>query len=147
MKFILPFAAIGRGMLPMVGGKAANLGELVVAGFPVPAGFCVTTAAYDLVQDFQVGVDKLDLRALNTSGSSTFTRQTFGGSTFVYVDQDGNGTQDFLVVATGVTLTDADIRWTAASAPEARKVAARRFASPPPGARCIRPRLFPPAWL
>jgi pyruvate,water dikinase len=49
MKFILPFAAIGGGMLPMVGGKAANLGELVVAGFPVPAGFCVTTAAYDLV--------------------------------------------------------------------------------------------------
>ena len=48
-KFILPFAAIGGGMLPMVGGKAANLGGLVVAGFPVPAGFCVTTAAYDLV--------------------------------------------------------------------------------------------------
>jgi len=33
----------------VAGGKAANLGELVRAGFPVPAGFCVTTAAYDLV--------------------------------------------------------------------------------------------------
>ena len=33
----------------MAGGKAANLGELVRAGFPVPPGFCVTTAAYDMV--------------------------------------------------------------------------------------------------
>src|SRR5215204_5226961 len=46
---ILPFTAIDRGALAVVGGKAANLGELVRAGFPVPAGFCVTTAAYDLV--------------------------------------------------------------------------------------------------
>jgi pyruvate,water dikinase len=32
--------------LPRVGGKAANLGELIGAGFPVPAGFAVTTVAY-----------------------------------------------------------------------------------------------------
>jgi pyruvate,water dikinase len=32
--------------LPAVGGKAANLGELIGAGFPVPPGFCVTTPAY-----------------------------------------------------------------------------------------------------
>src|SRR5215213_5266725 len=46
---ILPFTAIDRDALAEAGGKAANLGELVRAGFPVPAGFCVTTAAYDLV--------------------------------------------------------------------------------------------------
>jgi rifampicin phosphotransferase len=46
---ILPFTAIDRGALAVAGGKAANLGELVRAGFPVPAGFCITTAAYDLV--------------------------------------------------------------------------------------------------
>lgn len=33
-------------MLAEVGGKAANLGELLRAGLPVPAGFCLTTAAY-----------------------------------------------------------------------------------------------------
>jgi pyruvate,water dikinase len=48
-KLILPFTAIDRGALAVAGGKAANLGELVRAGFPVPAGFCVTTAAYELV--------------------------------------------------------------------------------------------------
>ncbi|WP_214402894.1 PEP/pyruvate-binding domain-containing protein [Pseudonocardia lacus] len=31
----------------LVGGKAANLGELTRAGLPVPPGFVVTTAAYD----------------------------------------------------------------------------------------------------
>src|SRR5215213_2482619 len=31
------------------GGKAANLGELLRAGFPVPPGFVITTAAYDFV--------------------------------------------------------------------------------------------------
>jgi rifampicin phosphotransferase len=46
---ILPFTAIDRGALAVAGGKAANLGELTRAGFPVPAGFCVTTAAYGLV--------------------------------------------------------------------------------------------------
>src|SRR5215204_1793962 len=46
---ILSFTAIDRGALAVAGGKAANLGELVRTGFPVPAGFCVTTAAYDLV--------------------------------------------------------------------------------------------------
>ncbi|MFC8040295.1 PEP/pyruvate-binding domain-containing protein [Paenarthrobacter sp. NPDC057355] len=33
-------------MLPDVGGKAANLGELASAGLPVPRGFCLTTEAY-----------------------------------------------------------------------------------------------------
>src|SRR5918997_2487841 len=46
---VLPFEAIDRTALPIAGGKAANLGELIRAGLPVPDGFCVTTAAYDLV--------------------------------------------------------------------------------------------------
>lgn len=36
-------------LLAVAGGKAANLGELVDAGLPVPPGFCVTTAAYEQV--------------------------------------------------------------------------------------------------
>lgn len=31
----------------LVGAKAANLGELISAGVPVPAGFCLPTSAYD----------------------------------------------------------------------------------------------------
>jgi phosphohistidine swiveling domain-containing protein len=43
---VVPLEALDRTSLPFAGGKAANLGELVHAGFPVPQGFCVTTAAY-----------------------------------------------------------------------------------------------------
>lgn len=32
--------------IPLVGGKGANLGELIAAGLPVPGGFCVTAEAY-----------------------------------------------------------------------------------------------------
>ena len=43
---ILDLAAVGPSLLPVVGGKAANLGEMIRAGLPVPPGFCVTTEAY-----------------------------------------------------------------------------------------------------
>ena len=38
---------MGVNDIPIAGGKAANLGELTSAGFNVPAGFVLTTAAYD----------------------------------------------------------------------------------------------------
>ncbi|MDQ3913478.1 MAG: phosphoenolpyruvate synthase, partial [Actinomycetota bacterium] len=49
LELIIPFDAMDRTALPVVGGKAANLGELTRGGMPVPGGFCVTTAAYELV--------------------------------------------------------------------------------------------------
>jgi pyruvate,water dikinase len=44
---VLPFAAIDAASIAVAGGKAANLGEMSRAGFPVPPGFCVATQAYD----------------------------------------------------------------------------------------------------
>ncbi len=44
---VVPLGTLNRTKLPVAGGKAANLGELIQAGFAVPAGFCVTTAAYE----------------------------------------------------------------------------------------------------
>ncbi len=43
---VIDLADVDAGMLPEVGGKAANLGVLLAAGFPIPDGFCVRTAAY-----------------------------------------------------------------------------------------------------
>ena len=46
---IMPFAEITKDMSDWVGGKSANLGEVRNrAGLPVPRGFAITTAAYDL---------------------------------------------------------------------------------------------------
>ncbi|HEX6965011.1 MAG TPA: phosphoenolpyruvate synthase [Gemmatimonadaceae bacterium] len=43
---IRPFAQIGRTDVPLVGGKGANLGEMLRAGLPVPPGFVLTIDAY-----------------------------------------------------------------------------------------------------
>jgi pyruvate,water dikinase len=47
MKRIAAIADLTKNDIPIAGGKAANLGELVGAGFNVPLGFVLTTAAYD----------------------------------------------------------------------------------------------------
>lgn len=57
------------------GGKGANLGELVRAGFPVPDGFVVTTAAYDrFVTDNDLGSRVTELAQ---SADSTAIRALF----------------------------------------------------------------------
>lgn len=44
----IAFKEIDKRDLPIVGGKGANLGEMTKANFPVPNGFAVTVASYDL---------------------------------------------------------------------------------------------------
>ena len=41
-------SALGARDIAVAGGKGANLGELIRAGFPVPDGFVITTDAYDV---------------------------------------------------------------------------------------------------
>src|SRR6478672_3503732 len=43
---VLDLADLCAEDIAAVGGKAANLGELIRAGFDVPPGFCITTDAY-----------------------------------------------------------------------------------------------------
>ena len=43
---VVGLSELASGSLALVGGKALNLGKLIAAGFPVPPGFCLTTAAY-----------------------------------------------------------------------------------------------------
>jgi phosphoenolpyruvate synthase/pyruvate phosphate dikinase len=66
--YILACADLDRDALPLAGGKAANLGELIRAGLPVPPGFCITTAAYTLAAE-QAGLASV-LEALATSRGS-----------------------------------------------------------------------------
>src|ERR1700726_2266505 len=47
--FVVGLEHLNGKQIPIAGGKAANLGELLQAGFSVPAGFCITTAAYKQV--------------------------------------------------------------------------------------------------
>lgn len=45
-KYTVKFQDVDRNDIPLVGGKGANLGEMIKAGFPVPPGFIITTRAY-----------------------------------------------------------------------------------------------------
>ena len=68
--FVLPFSVLHRDMLALVGGKAANLGELSNAKFPVPPGFCVTTNAYALVAADAGMQSVLDTYAARANGDA-----------------------------------------------------------------------------
>ena len=48
---LLWFKDIRKDDIPQVGGKGANLGEMLSSGFPVPNGFCITAQAYFRVID------------------------------------------------------------------------------------------------
>src|SRR5699024_2229542 len=49
-RYVLDLTGLRHADLPLVGGKAAGLGELTqVDGAHVPAGFCVTTAVFQQV--------------------------------------------------------------------------------------------------
>lgn len=47
--FVAPLPHFRQSDLAVAGGKGANLGELAQAGFNVPPGYVITTAAYDLL--------------------------------------------------------------------------------------------------
>ena len=58
-RLVVPLSTLGAHDLPIAGGKGANLGELIRAGFPVPDGFVITTDAY-LAAAGAAGIDPKD---------------------------------------------------------------------------------------
>ncbi|MBW2047588.1 MAG: phenylphosphate synthase subunit beta [Deltaproteobacteria bacterium] len=79
-KYILWFEECNKGALSLVGGKNANLGELVNAGIRVPPGFAVTSAAFkrymdeallwDLVRDTLSDLSPDDIKEVSKAGSA-----------------------------------------------------------------------------
>jgi rifampicin phosphotransferase len=67
---VVPFTALRRDALALVGGKGANLGELTGAGLPVPPGFCITTVAYEMVASEAGLAAILDTYSAGESGDS-----------------------------------------------------------------------------
>lgn len=70
---VVPLAGLGRSDVSSAGGKGANLGELVRAGFAVPDGFVVLTALYrEALSSADVG--DLDLSALGALSATQATQ-------------------------------------------------------------------------
>src|SRR5437868_716491 len=57
MTEILALDGLGPADAALLGGKGAGLARLAAAGLPVPAGFCVTTAAYRRLRGRQPETD------------------------------------------------------------------------------------------
>ena len=83
---VVDLARLGARDLNRGGGKAANLGELLRAGFPVPPGFVITTAAYDLV------VRSNDLQRDIANASQPRRRRPGSGRVRTGDDPAGGGT-------------------------------------------------------
>ena len=72
-ELVVPLGAVGQGDVSRAGGKGANLGELVRAGFPVPRGFVITTDAYARVAgalDIPAWFDAGDARSIRAALAS-----------------------------------------------------------------------------
>jgi len=79
-KYILWFEECDKSSLPLVGGKNANLGEMVNAGIRVPPGFAVTSKAFqqymdeatlwDQVRGVLSDVSADDIKAVSKAGAS-----------------------------------------------------------------------------
>jgi pyruvate,water dikinase len=60
-KWVLPYSKVDREMVDWVGGKNANLGELLnKVELPIPEGFAVTTRAYDFFLDRNDLIDEIN---------------------------------------------------------------------------------------
>jgi len=64
--FVVNFKDIDKSDVALVGGKNANLGEMIKAGFPVPNGFAITIHAYDLFLEENEVPDRI-YKILNTT--------------------------------------------------------------------------------
>lgn len=79
VKHLLNFEEMSRDALPLVGGKNANLGEMIKSGIRVPPGFAVTTQSYvsfitqagikEEIFKILSGVDPNDTRSLRGASS------------------------------------------------------------------------------
>ncbi len=63
--YVLDLSKVDKDSIALVGGKWANLGELIQAGFNVPNGFCITTEVFKYLvsetKKYETLVDKLDM--------------------------------------------------------------------------------------
>ena len=107
----------GAGNDTITGGGGADVlfGEGGADTFVYRAATDSTVVAADTVFGFVSGSDRLDLSAVRTGASDTYGIAYLNGSSFLFVDLGGNGTNDMLIQLAGTTLVASDIRWSASA--------------------------------
>ncbi len=98
MAFVHPLDELSMADVALVGGKAARLGELAGAGFPVPHGFCVTTRAFDLCRGSAESIGRIEIREIpGVVAEDIFEhyRRLGGGAVAVRSSATSEDTQEF----------------------------------------------------
>jgi phosphohistidine swiveling domain-containing protein len=85
--YILQLREIGTKDLALAGGKGTNLGEMAVAGFPVPSGFVLTTHAYDaFVREHGLQGTIIDLASAISVDDSTSAEDSAAAIRALFLD-------------------------------------------------------------
>jgi pyruvate, water dikinase len=73
---VVDLAEVNRANVPLVGGKGANLGEMLRADLPVPPGFVLTVAAYERMRETTGVGPRIDalLRTVNVEDTAALQR-------------------------------------------------------------------------
>ncbi|MEM0506341.1 MAG: PEP/pyruvate-binding domain-containing protein, partial [Thermosphaera sp.] len=77
-RFVLWLDEVRKEDVPLVGGKNANLGEMIAAGIPVPPGYAVTAYAFKYFLDKTVLGEKIYsmLRQLDVNNTKALEETT-----------------------------------------------------------------------
>src|SRR5262249_25674165 len=110
-EIVLDLGCLGTPLLSVVGGKAANLGELIRAGFPVPLGFCVTTAAYQRVAAAAIDVSALAPESLAEQARNAILASPVPEVVAEAVDHAYQALGDDVPVAVRSSATAEDLPW------------------------------------
>ncbi|MEU8363852.1 PEP/pyruvate-binding domain-containing protein [Nonomuraea sp. NPDC048882] len=95
---IVDLARVDAGMIELVGGKAAGLGEMIGAGERVPAGFCLTVESYtsrqlperELIDAYErLGGGRVAVRSSATA--EDLPDASFAGQQDTYLNVEGAG--------------------------------------------------------
>ena len=73
---VVDLTEVNRANVPLVGGKGANLGEMLHADLPVPPGFVLTVAAYERMRETSGVGPRIDalLRTVNVDDTAALQR-------------------------------------------------------------------------
>ncbi len=110
-ELVLDLSCLGAQLLPVVGGKAANLGELIRAGFRVPPGFCLTTVAYHQVAAGAFDVAMFDPDSLAEQARNAILASPVPAAVAEAVDRAYRALGDDVPVAVRSSATAEDLPW------------------------------------
>ncbi|SDL07001.1 pyruvate, water dikinase [Arthrobacter sp. ov407] len=116
---VVDLGELGSAPVPLVGGKALNLGKLTAAGFPVPRGFCLTTVAYR----------KAAPAALDALASGLDVAESEGGSADLDLGELARQAREMIVTAPIPADVDAAVRTAYAALGSRDMVAVRSSAT------------------